>query len=138
MTSPDVRPLHPCRARQIMRSLNPSAFAAAEGESAVFVEEHWDSETDRRTYKLEYRSTFDGSGAVAFCLYNPWGRRGKANAGVANHVGHIFKDGRLCLGSSHPSGPDTSSMDLETTVRRARYWCTAFSVLKETGAFPDH
>lgn len=125
------------RAVRIMKSLNPNALSAQENDYAVFIEEHWDCDSDRRLYKLEYRSTLDGRHAIAYCLKNPWSRDGSVNAGVSVSQGHVFSNGLLCLSQDHASSPQKSSMDLKTTILRARYWTLAFSVLKETGSFPN-
>lgn len=125
------------QATNVMRRLNPRALVAEENGCAVFIEEHWDCDSDKRLYKLEYRSTFDGRHAIAFCLKNPWSRGGAPNAGVEVTKGHVFSDGLLCLNSQHARSPAQSSMDLKTVVQRARYWTVAFSVLKETGTFPN-
>jgi len=124
-------------ATRVMRGLNSNALVAEEAGFAVFIEERWDSDSDRRLYKLEYRSTFDGRHAIAFCLKNPWSNGGGPNAGVEVTKGHVFSDGLLCLNSQHTRSPERSSMDLKTVVQRSRYWTVAFSVLKETGSFPN-
>lgn len=120
----------------VMRRLNPQALIAEEDGGAVFIEEHWDSDVDQRIYRLEYRSTFDAQHAIAYCLFNPWSRENGPSAGVSVHQGHVFANGLLCLSSNHTETVRRSSQDLLTTVKRARYWCTAFSVLQETGTFP--
>lgn len=124
-------------ATSVMRSMNPNALVAEENGYAVFIEERWDCDTDRRLYKLEYRSTFDGRHAIAYCLKNPWSNGASPNAGVEVTKGHVFSDGLLCLNSEHARSPERSSMDLKTVIQRSRYWTLAFSVLKETGTFPN-
>ena len=133
MAHPDV---NASAAAVLMRSLNPNAIVALEASCAVFVEDWMDSPADRRFYRLEYRCTLDGLHAVAQCLSNPW-NRSDPSAGTSVHTSHIFADGTLCLGAEHTPTVATSPFDLQTAVARARYWCTGFSVLKETGEFPN-
>ncbi len=131
-------PLAPpdCEAARVMRELNPRAFVAKENGLLVAIEEIDDCPEDARTYKLEYRSTLDGRGAVAFCLSNPWDRE-NVQAGTLVSVSHVFSDGLLCLGADHARDPSRSPRSLRDTVLRARFWCTGFSVLEETGSFPN-
>ena len=121
----------------VMRRLNRHALIAEENGTAIFIEEVWDSDEDQRIYRLEYRCTFDAQHALAYCLFNPWSRGNGPHAGVSVCQGHVFANGLLCLGRHHTDCVRRSSMDLLTTVKRARYWCTAFSVLQETGKFPN-
>lgn len=134
--NPDIY-LRNCEALQIMLELNPRVFASEENGYAVFVEHNWDSKEDKRNYKLEYRSTFDGKKAVALCVYNPWGENGRPNAGVSASRGHVFDNGFLCLSGNHTTEVSESELNLETVVMRSRYWCTGFSYFKETGEFPN-
>jgi hypothetical protein len=120
----------------VMRRLNPNAVVGLENGCAVFVEDWWDCPTDKRLYRMEYRSTLDDRHAIALCLSNPWNRSDRT-AGTSVHHSHVFADGLLCLSSHHAREPASSPFDLENVVARARYWCTAFSVLKETGSFPN-
>lgn len=133
LTSPATTP-----AAQLMQRLNPRALMSVEAGDLVFIEDHSDSEEDGRIYRLEYRSTPNGRRAVAFCLHNPWSQEGQdPQADEMVHIAHIFSDGLLCLGTGHCRNPRDSRRSLEWVVARARYWCTGFSVLKETGSFPE-
>lgn len=125
-----------CAAVRVMRELNPNAFMAVESGELVVIEDAWDCSDDGRLYRLEYRSTLDGAKAVAFCRSNPWNRR-DVQAGASITQGHVFDDGLLCLGSDHARTTQQSPRSLRDTVLRARFWCTGFSVLKETGSFPN-
>lgn len=118
-----------------MRALNPHAAVGSEDNYVVVVEDH--SDPDGRMYRLEYRSTPDGRRAIAYCLYNPWGLGGEPSAGEDYFEAHVADDGFLCLGNGSERQLARSPFDLEYTVRRARFWCTAFSVFAETGEFPD-
>jgi hypothetical protein len=133
-----VGPLAPpdCAAREVMLELNPHAFLALEGDELVALEDAWDCPDDGRLYRLEYRSTLDGRRAIAYCRSNPWDRR-RVQAGQPLHACHVFDDGLLCLGTDHARAPARSPRDLRETVLRSRFWCTGFSVLMETGQFPD-
>jgi hypothetical protein len=109
------------RALDIMRRLNRHAIWSREGGREVFIEDHRDP--DGRWYRLEYQSDSQGRNAVAYCRYNPWGTN---TYGV--HQSHLFPDGRICLGNGE--------FNLEAAVQRARFWCTAYSYLREHGTFP--
>ena len=122
---------------RVMRRLNDHALIGREGELFVFVEDCWDCESDQRMYRIEYQSTPDAERALAYCRHNPWGRDGDPKGGESTGTGHVFSTGQLCLDSSHTSTVEESPLDLEEAVSRARYWCTAFSVLKEEGYFPS-
>jgi len=90
---------------------------------------------DGRIYRLEYHCSHDSRHALALCRFNPWGNT--PNAGVPFHIGHISPDGRIDLGRSYFGDKVHRCFDLKAAVLRSRYWCTAFSVLKETGQFPQ-
>lgn len=123
------------QALTIMRQFNPHAITAEEDGYLVMIEDV--SDPDGRLYRLEYRATPDGRKAIAFCLHNPWSVGGPPNGGEEYAVGHVAADGFLCLGTASVKKLDDSPYYLEFTIRRARYWCTGFSVLKETGEFPN-
>ena len=122
------------QAEAVMRGFNPHALIGSENGRAVMIEDV--SDPDGRMYRMEYQSTGDGRKAVAFCRHNPWG---KVNAGVSLSEGHVASDGLLCMGSAHSYSrdPARSRYDLAFVIQRGRYWCTALSVLKETGRFPQ-
>lgn len=120
-------------AEEIMLQENPNALVGIDDDGEVVMIEDV-TDADGRMYRLEYRSTPDGEQAVAFCRYNPWG---DVNGGEAYVTGHVAENGFLCLGTDH-DGQDVKSSpyNIAFIIRRARYWCTGFSVLKETGTFP--
>ncbi len=124
----------PCAASRIARGLNDNALIAFENGHVVAIEDH--NDPDGRMYRLEYRSTQDGRHAVGYCLSNPWNRR-ERNDGVGFSTGHVASDGFLCLGSRATRDVASSPFDLDYVIRRSRYWCTAFSVYKETDEFPN-
>lgn len=117
-----------------MRRANPQAMVGEEDNHAVMIED-W-SDPDGRMYRMEYQCTPDARHAIAFCRHNPWG---SVNGGEELGVGHVADDGLLCMGNGHSYSRDSrqSAYDLKTAIQRGRYWCTAFSVLKETGGFPQ-
>lgn len=122
---------------EIMGELNPNALVAREDDYWVFIEDSWDSDTDRRMYRLEYRCSEDAGRTVAICRHNPWSNGNDPRAGARG--GHVMSSGVICIArGAHTIDVSRSSVDLRTAVQRARYWCTAFSVLKESGEFPDH
>jgi hypothetical protein len=123
-------------ADRVMRRLNPGAVGSRSGGEVVFIEDVRDSEEDSRWYRIEYKSNLAGTRAIAICLSNPW-NRSDVTAGTEASRGHVYSGGELCLGSGLHRVVSTSRYTLEQAVLRARYWATAFSVLKETGSFPN-
>jgi len=119
-------------AERIARRYNANALVTMEDGHVVMLEHH--SDPDERMYTMEYQSTPDGRHAIAWCRFNPWGGK---NGGESYSEGHVDDEGCLCLGSKHFSTVEYSDYPLEVVIQRARYWCTAFSVLKETGTFPQ-
>ena len=126
---------HTSTAETLMRRLNAHVLVGKEGGNLVFIEDVTDP--DGRMFRMEYRSTPDGRHAYAWCLHNAWGGRGNRNAGVGYAAGHVRNDGFLCLGNGMTDAVATSPFTLEAVVQRARFWCTAFSVYRETGQFPN-
>lgn len=120
-------------AHDIMRRSNTHALIGDEDDHAVMIEDVADP--DGRMYRMEYQSTPDGQHASARCLHNPWG--GLTGGENDPHRSHIFSDGALCMGQGRTGFLSSSPFDLAAVIQRARYWCTAFSVLKETGRFPQ-
>lgn len=121
-------------AHAIFAKMISSGGNARRGASLVHSEYHRDP--DGRLYVLEYVSTPNARHAIVFCRKNPWGST--PNAGVEYHIGHVASNGFLCLGSDHKSQRLLDSpYPLEFVIKRARYWCTAFSYFKETGTFPQ-
>jgi|GEM_PF-2810153 len=121
-------------AEDIMLAYNPSGLIGTDDDGAVVMIEDV-IDPDGRVFRLEYRSQADGKRAVCYCRYTPWGKGG---AGESYSKGHIAADGFLCLGSGIGSKDVSKSpFDLETAIKRGRYWCTAFSYLKEHGEFPN-
>jgi hypothetical protein len=123
---------------KIMNDINPHALKGREGNNAVYIEDVWDCQEDARIYRIEYVSTLDGGHAIAYCRSNPWNRT-EVNCGYSFSSGHVHPDGFICIGgnSDYSRNASESNLDLNTVVERARFWCLAFSVLKETGNFPQ-
>ena len=119
-------------AQSIMREANHNALIERENGIAIMIEDVTDP--DGRMYRLEYQSTDDGKHAIAWCRSNPWG---SLNAGEEYTKGHICDDGYVCVGEESVRSVSASSYSLSYVIDRARYWCTAFSALKETGTFPQ-
>ena len=119
-------------AQETMRQLNRNALFGQENGLDIMIEDYTDP--DGRIYRIEYQSTADGQHAVAFCRHNPWGN---INGDTVYEESHIDRDGFVCVGTKSIRSVGDSPYSLEYVVARARYWCTAFSVLKETGAFPN-
>lgn len=120
------------RAQDIMMHFNPNALVTRDGDIDLMIEDVADP--DGRLYRMEYQSTPDGRHAAAFCRFNPWGT---PNGGESLVDGHVGSDGAICMGTGHSGGSASGSpYDLATVIQRARFWCTGFSVLKETGRFP--
>lgn len=118
-------------AQTLMKAANKNALIGADNGVEVMIEDHVDS--DGRIYRIEYQSTPDGKHSIAFCRFNPWGA---LNGGEEYTVGHVDQNGFICVGKQSVKAVHASPYDLQYVIQRARYWCTAFSVLKETGAFP--
>lgn len=130
------------RAEDIMRSANRNALIQRDDVgNMVASEDHTDP--DGRLYRLSYTATADGRRALAYCTYNPWGSgQHDLNAGMQYHVGHVWGGsgsdrGFICVGDNATKILAESPYDLEFVIKRARYWTVGFSVLKETGAFPQ-
>jgi hypothetical protein len=122
-------------AAETIRAANPNAFIAFEDGYVVALEDHADP--DGRMFRIEYRATPDGQKAIAVCRYNPW-QPEDPQAGEDYLTAHVAPDGFLCLGEGHESHAVADSpFAIDFVIRRARFWCTGFSVLKETGSFPD-
>ena len=123
-------------AELIMRRFNPNGLIGEDERGRVcLIEDCVDDPSDGRIYRIEIVATPDGRHALAYCRYNPWGA---LNGGEEYQTGHVDSSGFLCLGPDH-RGKDVESSpyELSFVIKRARYWCTAFSVLKETGEFPN-
>lgn len=121
-------------AEEIMRAENPNGLIGVDEDGAtVMIEDVGDP--DGRLYRMEYRSAADGSQAVAYCRHNPWGG---FNGGEPYETSHVDANGFICVGPDHSGHAIAGSpYDLTFVIRRARFWCAAFSVLKETGEFPQ-
>lgn len=120
-------------AEEVMIKANRNGLIGVEDDGTVVMIEDV-SDPDGRMYRLEHRCTADAKHAIAFCRHNPWG-------GVQGNedydVGHVSESGFICLGPEHRGQRVIDSpYPLMFAIRRARFWVTAFSVLKETGRFP--
>ena len=123
-------------AELLMRQFNRNGLIGEnEAGHVCLIEDVIDDPGDGRVYRIEIESTPDGRHAIAFCRFNPWG---DINGGEEYQTGHVDSNGFLCLGPDH-RGKDVESSPYELgfVIKRARYWCTGFSVLKETGEFPN-
>ena len=118
-------------AETIMNEANRNALVGDESGINVMMEDHSDS--DGRIYRIEYQSTPDGQHAIAFCRFNPWG---SLNGGEDYKASHVDANGFICVGKQSVKSVRESPYDLRYVIQRARYWCTGFSALKESGAFP--
>lgn len=119
-------------AKTTMSRLNGNALIGTENGFDVMIEDFAD--TDGRIYRIEYQSTPDGEHAVAFCRFNPWGG---VSGGEEYEEGHVDSDGFICVGKESIKSVARSPHSLEFVIARARYWCTGFSALKESGQFPN-
>jgi len=132
------QPVYIASAKNIMRELNPHALIGLEDGLISIIEDCRDSEEDNRWYRLWYKSTTDGKHAHAYCVSNPWDRE-RPNAGKDYRKCHCADDGFLCIGSQSDRGEPVqqSAFSLRDAVLKARYWCTGFSLLMESGTFPQ-
>ena len=119
-------------AQSIMIAANENGLVGNEGELDIMIEDVIDP--DSRIYRIEYQSTPDAQHAIAWCRFNPWG---SLNGGERYEVGHVHEDGFLCVGTRSVRSVAQSPYSLQYVIRRVRYWCTAFSMLKESGVFPQ-
>jgi hypothetical protein len=126
----DVQPVI-SPARTIMLSQNRNGLIGTEGDMDIMIEDV--SDPDGRIYRVEYQSTPDGDHAIAFCRFNPWGA---VNGGEDYQTGHVDSSGFICIGKQSVKTVEASPYALQFVIQRSRFWCTAFSVLKETGQFP--
>lgn len=122
---------HPRRASEVMRNLNANMLIAQRGMIIVGIEDH-DDEPGGKLYRLEYRSSLDAQKAVARVLHNPWDPR-RPNAGTNEHQSHVSRSGIICVGNGAVPFVWMSPFDLDFTIKRARFWCTAFSHWRATG-----
>ena len=121
------------KAESIIREFNGKALVAVENNYMVFIEDCKD--LNGKLYRIEYRSTPDGEKSIAYCIKNPWGDK---NGKEKYEKGHVAEDGFLCLGPKHTDKSlQNSPYHLKYVIERVRYWCIGFSVLKETGSFPN-
>lgn len=109
-------------AQRIMRGLNRHVLCGQDGGEMVFIEDH--SDPDGRMYRLEYRTDPGGTQATAWCRYKPW-----PNKYYKIRECHLFGSGEVCLGNR--------AYNLHDAVKRARYWASAYSYLREHGSWPD-
>ena len=121
------------RAEQRARKINPNALFVKEDGYLIFIEDTNDQKG--RPFRMGVVSTPNGNHALAYCIDNP--HSPKPNAGVSYEKGHVRDDGLLCVGENHSTKVDTSPYNIEFCILRARYWAIGFSVLKETGRFPQ-
>ncbi|MCD4785286.1 MAG: hypothetical protein K8T10_15825 [Candidatus Eremiobacteraeota bacterium] len=119
------------KASEIMKELNPNALIGIESDGRICMVEHV-IDPDGRMFSIEIQATPDGKKAIGFCRYNPWGKNPYSYI-----ESHLHEDEFLCLGNDVHKDLYSSPMDVETAILRARYWCTAFSRLMESGEFPD-
>lgn len=127
------------KAEKKMRKLAKQSIRAWIGVdkdgSVCLIEDYADP--DGRVYRMEYQATPDGKHATAYCRFNPWSTNTRPNAGTVYDVSHVGINGFICVGSNASEDYKKSPYNLEYVVKQARYWCTGFSVMKETGKFPQ-
>lgn len=112
---------------RILRRYNRNAIIGTERGIVCAIEDHADP--DGRIFRIEYQGTPDGQHANAWVRHNPWGSISDM---------HTINNGMICIGrGAHDANPRRSQYDLETVIKKARYWCTAISVYHETGDFPS-
>lgn len=119
------------KAVDIMRRANPNMMVHT-GDLVTGIEDHLD-EPGGKMYRLEYQSTPDGRKANAWVRYNPHGGAGNPTGGVSYIDGHVSSDGHLCLLGGATSITKNSPYNLDFAIKRARFWCTAFSAYKTSG-----
>lgn len=120
-----------CPAVRIMKGFNANMLIGEEGPFIVGIEDHFD-EPGGKLYRIEIQSTRDGCHANAWVRHNPWDPN-RPNAGCDYYKGHVNSEGFLCLHANATHDTGSSPFNLDYAVRRARFWCTAFSYWQETG-----
>lgn len=120
-----------CPAVSIMKSFNENMLIGEDGQFIVGIEDHYD-EPGGKLYRIEFQATRDGRHANAWVRYNPWDPN-RPNAGCDYHEGHVNSEGFLCLSAATTHDTANSGFDLDFAIKRARFWCTAFSYWQETG-----
>lgn len=125
-------------AADIIKGVNANALVAYENSLTIGIEDVIDP--DGRMYRLEYKSTHTGEQAVSYCLHVPWDISGRRY-----WDGHMSANGLICTGAGiHALCPcpdryefvKASPYPLGWIIQRSRFWCTAYSVYRETGVFP--
>jgi len=111
-------------ATEIMQRFNPHVLAGEDNQQQIFIEDWKDA--DSRWYRLEYRCQLDGRGASGWLLHNPWGTNP-----YSYEQSHLAGDGFICVADA--ASRENSPYDLDFVVRRARFWCTGYSYLREQG-----
>jgi len=109
-----------------MKKLNPKACVREDPSLPgllIFIE---DWKVDDLYFRLEYRSTEDGKRANAYLLYNPCGEER-----LPATVTHLESDGHLCLFEKSTKNTYASPYDLESVVKRARYWASCYKFFKD-------
>jgi hypothetical protein len=118
-------------AERTIRQYNANALVSTDGDLVYAIEDCSDS--DGRMYRLEYIATADATKAAVYCRYNPWASSSDLSACEEYTIAHIRKDGYVCVGTGiHEDSVYKSPFSLEYVIKRARYWCTAYSYFKET------
>lgn len=120
-----------CPAVRIMKAFNENMLIGEDGQFIVGIEDHFD-EPAGKLYRIEFQATRDGSHANAWVRYNPWDPN-RPNAGCDYYQGHVNSEGLLCLHANTTNDTSRSPFNLDYAVKRARFWCTAFSYWQETG-----
>lgn len=119
-----------CTACDTYDDFNAHGLIAVDRDDAVCMIEDV-RDPDGRMYRLEYRSTYDGLHSNAFCRFSPWGAFDDYPGGHADDTGFI------CISANIARDYRASGVPLNILIPRARYWCTAYSVFRETGEFPN-
>lgn len=120
-----------CPAVRILKDFNANMLIGEDGQFIVGIEDHFD-EPGGKLYRIEFQATRDGRHANAWVRHNPWDPA-RPNAGCDYHESHVDSAGFLCLSASTTHNTANSGFNLEFAVKRARFWCTAFSYWQETG-----
>ena len=114
--------------RHLMARLNPDSQVVPDKDGTLVITEDVFVEEGQPSYELRYLCSPDARKAVGHCLFSPGGLR-------FSYTTHLAVDGFLDLGGSTRVLTD-SPLSLAAVVRRARWWCFAYSHFLRTGVFP--
>jgi hypothetical protein len=131
-----------CKALQLIRQEIPQPVVCGIHPTTRIVHVIFDEFVDGGVwFRLEVQSLQDASRAICFVRFNGWSTdRTDFTAGTRYLDGHVAPtSGFICLGDQHLNESiEDSPYPLLYVLQRAKYWCIAFSYMKEHNvSFPN-